>query len=238
MTVSIGLAFLAGLASFLSPCVLPLLPAFIGYFGGRTLADNVNPSNSRRLKTLAHGLIFVAGFSLVFIGLGSTFSFLGSVIYLSRDWLSKIGGIVVILFGLHIAGIIHISWFDHDLRPRHQIDQKRGFFSSFLMGVIFSAGWSPCIGPVLGAILTLAMNKQSVSEGTGLLVAYSAGMAVPFMLSVLVLDWISARMQSLARITVIVQKILGVFLALVGLMLLLGLFEQIARVGYNPKIGF
>lgn len=231
MTVSLGLAFVAGLASFLSPCILPLLPAFIGYFGGRSFADNANPSHSRRSITLLHGLLFVSGFSLVFIGLGSTVSFFSSLLYLSREWLSKIGGILVLIFGLHMAGVIHISWFDHDLRLGHQIDHRKGLLSSFLMGVIFSAGWSPCIGPVLGAILTMAMNEKSICEGTGLLAAYSAGMAIPFLVSMFILDWVLFRMQSLTRITVVIQKIMGLLLILVGLMLLLGLFDQLAHFG-------
>src|SRR5512133_2494062 len=174
--VTIGLAFLAGLASFLSPCVFSLVPAYIGYLSGRSLAvSDTGDVHGSRWQAVSHGLAFVIGFSIVFITLGVTVSFLGGILYDLRTWLAKIGGLVVIVFGLHMTGIIRIPFLEYDLRPQSVLDQRRSYFSSALMGIFFSAGWSPCVGPVLGAILTLALNGGSIAKGVQLLSAYSAG---------------------------------------------------------------
>ena len=179
--VSAGLAFIAGVASFLSPCVLALVPAYIGYLGGRA-AGGENDANNRFI-TFTHGLAFVLGFSAVFVVLGVAASALGGLLYDVRIWLGRIGGLVVIVFGLHMIGIIRIPFLEYDTRMQEMTDPKLGYLSSVLMGVFFSAGWSPCVGPVLGAILTLALNGGSISSGAGLLSAYSAGLAVPFLLT-------------------------------------------------------
>ncbi|MEJ2599208.1 MAG: cytochrome c biogenesis protein CcdA, partial [Anaerolineales bacterium] len=150
--LSIGLAFLAGLASFLSPCVFSLVPAYIGYLGGRSAASAVGGKSNRWL-TLRHGFAFVLGFSVVFIILGVATSALGGLLFNLRTWLARIGGIVVIIFGLHMTGIFRIPFLEYDLRPQTAPDRNRGYLASALMGVFFSAGWSPCVGPVLGAIL-------------------------------------------------------------------------------------
>lgn len=234
MTVSLGLAFLAGLASFLSPCVLSLMPAVIGYFGGRSFAGRREGQRSKRLKPLMHGLAFVLGFSLVFIALGFTASFIGSFLFMVKDWVARIGGIVVILMGLHLSGVIHIPWLDYDQRLSKSLDQQGGVLASFLMGVFFSAGWSPCVGPVLGSILTLAVNYGSTTEGVFLLSSYSAGMALPFLATVLALDWVSDRMRSWHMAMVGIQKLMGILLIVVGVLLFLGLFEQLAR--FSPII--
>ena len=180
--VTVGLAFLAGLASFLSPCVFALVPAYVGYLSGRSLAmAGGGTQQSNRWVTFSHGLAFVLGFSVVFVLLGVAASSLGGILFSMREWLTKIGGVIVVVFGLHMLGIIHIPFLEYDLRPQNAPDRGRGYLSSALMGVFFSAGWSPCVGPVLGAILTLALNGGSVSQGTTLLSAYSAGLAIPFL---------------------------------------------------------
>jgi cytochrome c-type biogenesis protein len=166
MDISLGLAFLAGMASFLSPCVFSLVPVYVGYLSGRSLAAKMTDGGEKRLETFAHGVAFVVGFSLVFISLGVAVSFLGGILYDLRTWLAKIGGILVVIFGLHMTGIIRLSFLEYDLRPRTKEDRSRSYFSSALMGVFFSAGWSPCVGPVLGAILTLALNGGSVKESS------------------------------------------------------------------------
>src|SRR5258706_7894910 len=153
--ITIGLAFLAGLASFLSPCVFSLVPAYVGYLGGRA-ASGENRSN--RWITFSHGLAFVFGFSVIFILLGVALAFAGGFLYDIRTALTKIGGIVVVIFGLHMIGVFHIPFLAYDTRVSQAPDPKWGYLSSALMGVFFSAGWSPCVGPVLGTILTLAVN--------------------------------------------------------------------------------
>ena len=180
--ISIGLAFIAGIASFLSPCVFSLVPAYVGYLGGRSAASASQGKDSV-LLTFSHGVAFVLGFSFVFIMLGVATSALGGVLYDLRSWLAKIGGIVVVIFGLHMTGILRIPFLEYDLRPQTVPDRRRGYLASALMGVFFSAGWSPCVGPVLGAILTLALNGGSISQGVVLLSAYSAGLAIPFLIA-------------------------------------------------------
>lgn len=236
--VTIGLAFLAGLASFLSPCVFALVPAYIGYLSGRSLAvagGGVQIPN--RLETFLHGLAFVLGFSFVFVLLGVAASALGGLLWDIREWLTKIGGVVVIVFGLHMLGILHIPFLEYDLRPQSTPDRGRGYLSSALMGVFFSAGWSPCVGPVLGAILTLALNGGSVSQGTTLLSAYSAGLAIPFLVASLGVDWVTNILRNHGRVMQIASKAMGALLVIIGVMLLLGTFELLAQFGFFVDLG-
>ena len=224
--VTIGLAFLAGLASFLSPCVFSLVPAYVGYLGGRA-AGGENRSN--RWLTLSHGLAFVLGFSLVFITLGIALAFAGGFLQDIRALLTKIGGLVVIIFGLHMIGVLHIPLLAYDTRVNQAPDPKWGYFSSALMGVFFSAGWSPCVGPVLGAILTLAVNGGSVPLGATLLTAYSAGLAIPFLVAALGIGWVTTILQKYNKTMRYVEIAMGSLLVLVGVLLFAGIFEVIAQ---------
>jgi cytochrome c-type biogenesis protein len=234
MNVTIGLAFVAGLASFLSPCVLPLVPAYISYLSGRALAETT--TGKQRSKALMHGLAFVLGFSLVFILLGVATSALGGLLYSVREWLARIGGVIVVIFGIHMTGIVRIPFLEYDIRPDAEIDSK-GLLSSALMGIFFSAGWSPCVGPVLGAILTIALNGGSIAQGAVLLTAYSAGLAVPFLLAALSIDWVTVILQKYSRLSRIVEILMGITLIIVGAMLTLGVFSYIARLGNLFDIG-
>ena len=176
--VTLGLAFLAGLASFLSPCVFSLVPAYVGYLGGRAAGGEKNGFES--LGDVYTWLAFVLGFSVVFVILGAAVSVAGGFLYDLRYWLAKIGGIVVIIFGLHMIGVFRIPFLEYDTRVDTAPNLKWGYLSSALLGVFFSAGWSPCVGPVLGTILTLAINGGSVALGAKLLSAYSAGLGCSF----------------------------------------------------------
>lgn len=226
--ISVWLAFLAGLASFLSPCVFSLVPAYVGYLGGRAAAPGDQPN---RWLTFSHGLAFVLGFSLVFISLGVAASIAGGLLYDLRYWLAKIGGIVVIIFGLHMIGVFHIPFLAYDTRVQRAPDPKLGYLSSASMGVFFSAGWSPCVGPVLGAILTLAVNGGSVSHGATLLTFYSAGLAIPFLLAALGIGWVTTTLKKYNKGMRYVEIVMGVVLVIVGTMLFTGLFELIAQRG-------
>ncbi len=237
MEISIGLAFLAGLASFLSPCVFSLVPAYIGYLSGRSVAISGENLPGSKVQTFTHGIAFVLGFSLIFILLGVTASALGRFLYDIRFWLAKIGGVLIILFGLHMTGILRIPFLEYDLRPQTRIDVRRSYFSSALMGIFFSAGWSPCVGPVLGAILTLALNGGSVSDGVKLLSAYSAGLAIPFLLAALGIGWVTAILKRYRKTMHYVEIAMGVILIGVGVMLILGTFEQLARFGLWVDFG-
>ena len=226
--VTVGISFLAGLASFLSPCVFSLVPAYIGYLSGRSVAVSGDNLPNSKLQTFTHGLAFV---------LGLTASLLGSFLYDIRFWLAKIGGVIVIIFGLHMTGIFRIPFLEYDLRPQTRIDVRRSYFSSAMMGVFFSAGWSPCVGPVLGAILTLALNGGSISEGVKLLSAYSAGLAIPFLLAALGIGWVTAVLKKYKKVMHYVEIVMGIILVIVGVMLLLGTFEQLARFGLWVDFG-
>jgi cytochrome c-type biogenesis protein len=227
--ITVGLAFLAGLASFLSPCVFSLVPAYIGYLGGRAAGGEANANN--RWITFTHGLAFVLGFSFVFIFLGLAVAAAGHFLYDLRFWLAKIGGFVVIIFGLHMIGVFRIPFLEYDVRVHTLPNPKWGYLSSALMGVFFSAGWSPCVGPVLGAILTLALNGGDLILGAKLLTAYSAGLAIPFLVAALGIGWVSNILRKHSKVMRYVEIAMGVILVIVGAMLLLGVFELIAQRG-------
>jgi cytochrome c-type biogenesis protein len=239
--ITLGLAFLAGLASFLSPCVFSLVPAYVGYLGGRAAREAGAASDkamaSNRWLTFTHGLAFVLGFSVVFVILGVAVSVAGGILYDVRYYLAKIGGVVVIILGLHMMGILRIAFLEYDARVHNAPSSKWGYFSSALLGVFFSAGWSPCVGPVLGAILTLAINGGSVALGAKLLSAYSAGLAVPFLAAALGIGWVTTVLRKYNKVMHYVEIAMGAVLVIVGVMLFAGVFELIARYGYYVNFG-
>ncbi|NPV76734.1 MAG: cytochrome c biogenesis protein CcdA [Anaerolineae bacterium] len=243
MNINIGLAFIAGLASFLSPCVFSLVPAYIGYLGGRSIAATNEEKESirQRVITFGHGVAFVLGFSVVFVMLGLAASalgqFLGDFVFGLREILPKLGGVVVIVFGLHLTGILRIPYLDYDLRPQSKYDEQRGLLSSFLMGIFFSAGWSPCVGPVLGAILTLAVNEGAAMEGVKLLSAYSAGLAIPFLFAAVGIGWVVNLLRRFRKFLHYAEIGMGVLLILVGMMLFLGTFQTLSRFGFFIDLG-
>lgn len=234
--ITIGLAFLAGLASFLSPCVFSLVPAYVSYLGGRSAAS-ARDGIADKWVTFTHGLAFVVGFSMVFILLGVAASALGGLLYDLQTWIARIGGIIVIIFGLHLTGIIKIPLLQYDLRAQTAPDRRKGYLSSVLMGVFFSAGWSPCVGPVLGAILTLSLSGGSILLGTQLLTAYSAGLAIPFLIAALGIGWVTTILKKYGKLMHAVEVVMGIVLIIVGLMLTLGIFETMARYGLFVDFG-
>ena len=235
--LTLGIAFIAGLASFLSPCVFPLVPAYIGYLGGRSAISDTGEKKNR-WEVFSHGLAFVIGFSLVFILLGVAASAFGGLLHDASIWIAKIGGIVVAIFGLHMTGLIRIPFLQYDLRKQSQPNSGQGYLASVLMGVFFSAGWSPCIGPVLGAILTLSASGGSILSGALLLTVYSAGLAIPFLIAALGMEWVISAMQRFAKLTHYVEIAMGVVLIIVGTMLFFGIFGQLARYGGIFNINF
>ena len=234
--VTLGLAFLAGLASFLSPCVFSLVPAYIGYLGGRAVGGEVTESN--RFITFTHGLAFVLGFSVIFIILGVATAAFGRLLFDLRFILSKVGGIIVMIFGLHMIGIFRIPFLEYDTRVQKVPDRKWGYLSSAMMGVFFSAGWAPCVGPVLGSILTLSLNGGSVSTGVSLLSAYSAGLAIPFLIAALGVGWVSITLRKYGKMMHYIEIAMGVMLVIIGFMLFTGIFERIAQAGQFFWIDF
>ncbi len=235
----VGIAALAGLLSFLSPCVLALVPAYIGYLSGRSITTSGVVVGSR-ITTFFHGLAFVFGFSLVFVIGGAAVGALGSLVgdFFVKRWIARIGGIVVVIFGLHTMGVINIRFLDYDTRRQAQPNPRLGYLASVLMGVFFSAGWAPCIGPVLGTILNLALFSGQVTQGVILLSAYSVGMAVPFLLAALGMGQVTMLMKRHSQAIRYLSIATGVLLVAVGVMLITGSLERLARFApILPDIG-
>ncbi|HUR93638.1 MAG TPA: cytochrome c biogenesis protein CcdA [Gemmatimonadales bacterium] len=222
-TLGLFVAFAAGVLSFLSPCVLPLVPSYIGFLTGMSLPE----MTGRRRVALGHALLFVLGFSLVFVLLGASATALGRALNYYQLWLQRIGGLLIIGFGLVCLGVIRLGVFDRERRV--QVEQKPvGYLGSALVGMAFGAGWTPCIGPVLGAILGLAATTQDLSRGMLLLAAYSAGLALPFLLAALALDSFLGWFQRFRRYLPWVMRVSGVLLVFVGALMVTGEFTRLA----------
>ena len=215
-------AFLAGIVSFLSPCVLPLVPGYVSYVAGRSIDDlRQEQAIGRRLAVLGLSLAFVLGFSSVFVALGASASAIGGLFLSYRYEASYIAGAVIIVFGLHMMGVFRFNWMNRDLRFMPQIPGGRPF-GAFLLGSAFAFGWTPCIGPLLGAVLTLSATTMGVSDGAMLLSIYSMGLAVPFLL---VAAFTGRFMESVARYRRFVQPLqvaAGGMLVLVGVLMVTG----------------
>ena len=215
-------AVLAGAVSFLSPCVLPLVPGYVSYLGGRSLRDMTEETMLvHRFQTVALSLGFVLGFSLVFIAMGASASALGDLFQSFRYEANYVAGAVVILFGLHMVGILRIGWLDRDVRFMANVPGGRPM-GAFVLGLAFAFGWSPCIGPILAAILTLGAATASVSDGIALLSFYSAGLAVPFLLVAAFTDRFVAWIAKLRRAGHYLRIVAGIILVIMGAAMISG----------------
>ena len=219
--VSIGLvaAFMAGIFSFLSPCVLPLVPSYLALVTGMSLEDLQEGVN--RKATFIHSLLFVLGFSAIFIILGASASFLGQFFKQYELWIARIGGVIIIIFGLHLSGVFKIAPLMREKRI-HVSDTPAGYLGTIGVGMAFAAGWTPCLGPVLGAILTYGMSTDTMWAGVGLLTAYSAGLAIPFLVASLALDAFLQGFKRFRRWIPVVEKASGLMLIGLGVLLLTG----------------
>lgn len=232
--VGIFIAITAGLLSFLSPCVLPLVPSYLSFVTGMTL-DDLQEGGDRG-AVMIHSILFVSGFTLVFLLMGASASFLGQFFRLYEVWLARVGGAVILVFGLHLMGIFRIAPLLRERRV-HLSDKPAGHVGTLAVGAAFGAGWTPCIGPVLGAILGLAGTSETVWQGTGLLLAYSLGLAIPFLLAALALDRFLATFKRFRRWIPIVEKASGALLVVLGLLLITGRFTVLAAWlnGFTPE---
>lgn len=254
--VSLLYAFLAGLLSFLSPCVLPLVPGYVSLLSGTvgedgesaaamgaTAAGGVSVATAAPVTALApsrrllitNSLLFILGFSIVFIALGATATSVGQALRLHQALFSQIGGLIVILFGLHLLGVVRIPALYGDKRVHKKIHVSSGL-AAFAVGFTFAFGWTPCIGPMLAAILVLAANTGTVGHGIFLLAVYSAGLAVPFLLTTLALDRFSRFYKGFRRHLHRVEQISGVLLLLIGVLLLTQRFTALST--YLAQIPF
>ena len=226
VSLSFMTAFAAGVISFLSPCVLPLVPGYLSYVAGTSL-ETLRDDRSSRRRALSYALAFVSGFSLVFIALGASATALGGLLLEWRYELGLAAGVMVLLFGLHLAGILPIGWLQREARLRTDFGGGR-HLGALLMGMAFAFGWTPCIGPVLGAILTMSAGSGDLRLGTGLLAVYALGLALPFLLAALFTDVLLKRLRRLSRTGYNLQRIAGVLLAVVGLLILTGRLEVVS----------
>jgi cytochrome c-type biogenesis protein len=222
-------AFLAGLISFLSPCVLPLVPSYLTFITGISLED---VRGSRRFALL-HAALFVLGFSMVFVAMGVAASAVGRTLLVHRQWLARAGGAVIIVFGLYLAGAFNIGFLARDTRP-HLRSKPLGYLGTVVVGMAFGAGWSPCLGPILGSILTFAATAGDAGRGAVLLSAYSLGLAVPFLVSAVALEELigfaqrnRARLAWLTRASGVLLVVVGVLLVTGYLTVLTGLLQRL-----------
>src|SRR3954453_12930099 len=211
----IVIAFTAGLLSFLSPCVLPLIPSYVTFITGLSLED---VQKSRR-AALIHSLLFVLGFTLIFLAFGPTAPALGQLLLYQRAWITRIGGLLIIVFGLYMLGVFNISLFSRERRV-HIANKPVGYLGTLLVGIAFGAGWTPCIGPILGSILTYAATQAEVSRGVGLLAAYSLGLALPFVLAAVAIERFVAAFQRMRSAMVWVSRVSGALLVVVAILML------------------
>jgi len=228
--VYLGVA-LAGLVSFLSPCVLPLVPPYLGYLGGTTLNQAANAEtidNRVWLRIVAGSIFFVLGFTTVFVGLGAGASAFGQLILTYKQQLSMVAGGVIILFGLHFLGILRIPFLYQE--ARYHADVKGGsFIGAYVIGLAFAFGWTPCIGPILMTILALAADKASLAKGMQLLFAYSLGLGIPFVMAAVAIRPFMSFMQRFKKHLGTVEKLMGIILIITGVMFLTGTMAWISQ---------
>lgn len=216
-------ALLAGLLSFLSPCVLPIVPPYLAYMGGISMNEMTGEGRTQK-RAIVPALFFVMGLSTVFLFLGFTASVFGTFFLRNQELFAQISGGVVILFGLHFLGVFRISMLDREARLDVG-DRGGSAFGAYVLGLAFAFGWTPCIGPQLGAILSLAASEASLARGTALLAVYAAGLGIPFLLVALFVQRSIGLMNRMKRHMAMIEKAMGVLLILVGVALLTGAFS-------------
>jgi cytochrome c-type biogenesis protein len=217
------IAFSAGLLSFLSPCVLPLIPSYVTFITGLSLED---VTRARR-TALVHSLLFILGFTLIFMALGATATVLGRVLLRQHLLISRVGGALVIVFGLYLLGVLNIGAFGRERRV-HLADKPMGYLGTVVVGIAFGAGWSPCIGPILGAILTYTASEADLSRGLALLLAYSLGLAVPFLVAALTVERFLELFARHKGKMIWVNRAAGALLVFVGILMVTNRFTILA----------
>ena len=227
-SIGLALAFSAGLLSFLSPCVLPLIPSYLTFVTGVGLDD----LGTVRRSAIVHALLFVLGFTLIFVALGASATVLGRLLVAYRIWITRAGGALVVLFGLYLLGAVRVAAFDRDRRV-HLANKPVGYLGTVLVGVAFGAGWTPCLGPILGAILTYTAATADLARGLPLLLAYSIGLALPFLLAAVAVERFLETVTRLRPYLTRISHISGVVLIVVGVLMMFDYFTTIA--GYRLR---
>jgi cytochrome c-type biogenesis protein len=233
--VSIFVALSAGIISFLSPCILPVIPSYLAFITGISLEELSQQESLRKVrkKVIANSLMFILGFSILFIALGASATFLGKFLYKNIRWFEIIGGVLVIVLGLHFAGIFRLKFLDRE-KKIHLKKKPLGYVGTGLVGMAFGAGWTPCVGPILGAILAMAATTQDILQGITLLVAYSAGLGIPFFLSAIILHKFFEYFKTIRKYFKVISIVGGVLLIIVGILLISGYFSTLSSF-LGPK---
>ena len=237
-TLSLGLAFLGGLASFLSPCVFPIVPSYIGFVTGLTLEELRDGGGPHvRRHAAAHSALFILGFSLLFVGLGASATALGELLGRSLPLLQQAGGIVILGFGLHLLGWLRLPWLMRERRLRLS-SAPVGKVGSLFAGIAFGAGWTPCVGPVLASVLLYASLEETMIRGMLLLATYALGLGIPFFVSAVALNWFLAGSTRVRHWLGPLERATGAALVLLGALLLTGRFASLSSflARFTPMI--
>ncbi len=222
-SVGILIAFSAGLLSFLSPCVLPLIPSYLTFVTGVGFDDLTRA----RRAALVHALLFVLGFTLIFVALGASATVLGRLLIAYRVWITRLGGALVVLFGLYLLGVLRIGALDRERRVQ-LASKPLGYLGTVLVGIAFGAGWTPCLGPILGAILAYSAASADLGKGVGLLLAYSLGLALPFVLAAVAVERFLDTVRRMRPYLAHVSRVSGALLVVVGVLMMLDYFTVMA----------
>jgi len=226
--ISILIAFSAGFLSFVSPCVLPLIPSYLTYITGVSFKELTDAETRTKLRwaTTSHSLFFIIGFSTIFILMGASASYLGQLLTQYQYWIMKGGGVLIIILGIHFTGMINLPFLQ--MERRFEWNKKPlGYVSSFLVGIVFAAGWTPCVGPILSTILLYASTSKSFTTGVVLLTFYSMGLGIPFFLSSLAFNSFLSAFERMKRYMRVITIVSGLFLIGIGILLLTDAFREI-----------
>jgi cytochrome c-type biogenesis protein len=227
--VSIFVALSAGFISFLTPCILPLIPSYLAFITGISLEELQAEVNLKRIrkKVIGNSLMFILGFSVIFIALGASATFIGTFLSDHIRWFEIVGGAIVIILGLHFAGVFKLKFLERE-KKFHMQKKPLGYLGTALVGMAFGAGWTPCVGPILGAILTMAATTQDILKGIVLLVFYSIGLGIPFLISGIIIHKFFEYFKTIRKYFKIITAAGGVLLVIVGVLLISGYFSSIS----------
>ncbi|MBI4336298.1 MAG: cytochrome c biogenesis protein CcdA [Chloroflexi bacterium] len=229
--IALPAAFGAGVVSFVSPCVLPLVPAYVANLASVTMGSDGPPSGVR-LTAASHGLAFVAGFTVVFVLFWMSLGLLGYLVQGYLPYIRIAGGVLLIFMGFHVMGLWRVPFFERELRAPFSLTGRTSYRRSFFLGIVFAAGWTPCIGPVLASIIALASLRDTVWQGSYLLVAYSLGLGIPFLATALALGRVTKVLKRLQRYQWAIAIVSGLFIIGVGFLMVTNIFVQIPKYFY------
>ncbi len=237
--LSVFVAFSAGLLSFVSPCVLPLVPSFVTYITGLTFEDITSSKDRARVRfiTITNSLTFIAGFTTVFVLFGGSATYIGKILLTYQDIVQKVGGVLIVLFGLYIMGVLKLDFLTSE-KKIHIEHKPAGYFGSFVVGMAFAAGWTPCVGPILGSILLYASTTGSVAKGMGLLAVYSLGLGLPLFISSLAINSFISTFKVITKYMRWITITSGSFLIIIGVMIFTNSFTLLTAWFQQHGIGW